>query len=327
MHTTARERGVSPFRHPRSLRHAPRRASARFVCLVLTLGATACGPRPGDVPAERAGDPPAGTAVADGPTDTRIVSLVPSLNELLVAMGARDRIVARTDFDTDPALTHLPSVGGGLDPSLEQLVALRVDHVLLPEGQGMPALASRLADLGIRAVEFRTETVEHLHESIERLGSLAGQPGSADSLSASLRERLDEVARSVAGRPPVPVMYVLWGDPPMTVASGTYVDEILTMAGGRNVFGDAPTAWPTVGFESVVARDPDVIVWPRGASSEVTLETLRGQPGWRDVRAVQEGRVEFVDTDLFNRPGPQLPEAARALVPLLHPDMTRHEGR
>jgi len=252
-------------------------------------------------------------------TATRVVSLVPSLAELMVTIGAGDLIVARTDYDTHPALLPLPSVGGGLDPNLEALVDLEVDVVLMPEGQEMPALAARLGDLGISAVGFRTETVADLYDSIDRLGALVGRPDEAESLVREIVTGLAEVEAQVAGRPTVSVMYVIWSDPPMTTSAGSYVDELITIAGGRNVFADAPTRWPSVGYESIVRRNPSVLIWPRSEASDLTFDAIREMPGWRDIGAVQSGSVVFVDSDRLNRPGPDLALAAADLARALHP--------
>ncbi len=254
-------------------------------------------------------------------TATRVVSLVPSLAELMVTIGAGDLIVARTDYDTHPALLPLPSVGGGLDPNLEALVDLEVDVVLMPEGQEMPALAARLGDLGISAVGFRTETVADLYDSIDRLGALVGRPDEAEWLVREIVTGLAEVEAQVAGRPTVSVMYVIWSDPPMTTSAGSYVDELITIAGGRNVFADAPTRWPSVGYESIVRRNPSVLIWPRSEASDLTFDAIREMPGWRDIGAVQSGSVVFVDSDRLNRPGPDLALAAADLARALHPEV------
>lgn len=251
----------------------------------------------------------------------RVVSLVPSLAELLVSIGAGDLIVARTDYDSHPALLTLPSVGGGLDPNLEALVDLDVDVVLMPEGREMPELAARLGDLGISAVGFRTETVVDLYDSIDRLGALVGREAAAQMLADDISASLREVELRVADEPAVSVMYVIWSDPPMTTAAGSYVDDLITIAGGRNVFADAPGRWPNVGYESIVQRNPTFLVWPRSSTSDVTLDVIQQLPGWRDLEAVQLGRVVFVDSDRFNRPGPDLGVAARDLASALHPDV------
>ena len=252
-------------------------------------------------------------------TGPRVVALVPSLTELVVALGESEHLVARTDFDTDPGTAGLPSVGGGLDPSLEQIVALEIDLVLMAEGRDSPALRRRLEALGARVEAFPVQSIEDIHDSIERLGALFDAVRAADSLSGAIADELDEVRGRVANLPVVDVVYVVWSDPPMTTGGGTFVDEVIRIAGGRNVFEDAPVEWPTVGFESIVERSPDAVIWPRGEIKPENLDRLKSVPGWRDVRAVQEGRVVLVDANLFNRPGPGVAIAARRLAEALHP--------
>ncbi len=283
------------------------------VCLLLVTSMAACGNSSDALPGSDAAPMQPMDDVA------RIVSLVPSLAELVIAIGAEERLVARTDYDTHPAVADLPSIGGGLDPSLEALVGLDIDVVLMPEGENMPALAARLGELGISAVGFRTETVDDLYDSIERLGVLVDRTVPATTLSDDIAQRLRYISEVIGARPLVSVMYVIWSDPPMTTAAGSYIDEVISIAGGYNVFSDAPMRWPTVGFESMVRRNPSVIIWPRGADSELTLDAVRDMPGWRDLEAVQNGRIVFVDSDRFNRPGPGLADAAMDLARALHP--------
>jgi iron complex transport system substrate-binding protein len=288
------------------------------VCLLV---ASAC--QGADREGGETGNPDAGPerAAPEPPAaEVRIVSLIPSLSEIVVALGAADQLVARTDYDTDPLLVDLPSVGGGLDPNLEALVGLGAELVLMPGVRETPGLVERLADFGIEGWVLETETVDDLLEAVTEIGSRLDRRGPADSLRSAIQAGLDEVRTRVEGRPPVSVMYVVWGDPPMTAGARTFVDEVIRIAGGRNVFDDSPIQWPTVGFEAIVDRAPDMIIWPRGEVGSADLDQIAQRPGWRDVAAVQARRVIFVDADLFNRPGPGVVEAARELARRLHPD-------
>jgi iron complex transport system substrate-binding protein len=251
----------------------------------------------------------------------RVVALVPSLAEIVVALGGSEHLVARTDYDTHPAIVGLPSIGGGLDPSVEALVGLGVEVVLMAGGRDTPALGEQLQALGIQAIPFSTETVADIHASSQRLGALLGLQAEADSLSQAIQAGLGAVRQSVEGRPRVSAMYVVWSDPPMTAGPNTFIDDLIDIAGGRNAFGDIELPWPTVGFESIVDRAPDVILWPQGEITVDNVDQLTQTPGWRDVPAVQAGRVALVDANLFNRPGPGVVEAARTLANILHPDL------
>jgi len=244
--------------------------------------------------------------------------MVPSLNELVIAMGGGEHLVARTDFDTHPVSLTLPSVGGGLDPSLEVLVSLGVDVVLTTSTRETAALGTRLQGLGIETMVLPTNTLEDVFSAVAALGDLLDMPEAADSLARALEDGLAEVAESVAGLPVVSAMYVVWYDPPMTTGGGTFIDDLIGIAGGANVFADLPAAWPSVGFETIVDRNPDVVIWPAGEGGD-PLAFARSLPGWRDLPAVREGHLAFVDAGSLNRPGPGLVESARVLARALHP--------
>jgi iron complex transport system substrate-binding protein len=247
----------------------------------------------------------------------RIVSLLPSVTEILVALGAGDRLVARTDYDTDPTLALLPSVGGGLNPSLERLTLLRPDLVV---GWSGDHSLDELARHGVLVYRPQSQTLADVRCTMLRLGRALGLETAADSLTGAIDGELAGVRRAVQGRPRPSVFYVVWFDPPMTAGPGTFLDELIDIAGGQNVFADAPSPWPTVSLEGIVRRQPAVVIVPRGERGAERSAGLRTTPGWRDLRAVRAGRVIEVDADVFNRPGPRVGKAARTLARLLHPE-------
>jgi iron complex transport system substrate-binding protein len=299
--------------HPRLNRHRPRHF---WLWGFAVLALSGCGDTTRSEPRSVAGSVDRG---GEFPIAQRVVALVPSLAEIVVSIGATDLLVARTDFDIEPSLADLPSVGGGLDPSLEAMVELEIDLVLMSEGRDSPALKAQLERLGMSVMSFPIETVAHLYSATERLGVALAREESAQDLTSTIRAELDQVRRAVADRDAVPVMFVVWGDPPMTAGGGTYIDEVIAIAGGLNVFSDSPMEWPVVGFESIVDRAPKVLIWPRGEVAETDVDRLRTTAGWQEVTAVQSGKVLFVDANLFNRPGSNVAAAARILADALHP--------
>jgi iron complex transport system substrate-binding protein len=245
------------------------------------------------------------------------------LNELVIAMGAGDLLAARTDYDTHSDLMGLPSVGGGLNPSVERLVSLGVDLVLTVEGRDGETSKERLVDLGIDVVSLPANTVSDLYTTLDRLGAILDRQEGADSVALSIRTGMESVESRVRALPPVDVMYVIGIDPPMTTGPGTFLNDLIRRAGGRNVFDDSPVKWPAVGFESIIHRNPEVLILAATGPARRTAEDLRGLPGWKDVPAVREGRAFQVDGALFNRPGPRLPQATRILAEALHPEAFR----
>jgi iron complex transport system substrate-binding protein len=258
-------------------------------------------------------------AVSDRPAQ-RIISLIPSVTETIVALGAADRLVARSEFDHDPALAHLPSVGEGLTPSLEQLTLLHPDLVVAWPADPARSVLGRLEDLGIAIYAPEIQSLNDIRRTTSELGGLLDLGIAADSLIAAIDAGLEEVRRAVAGRERPEVFYVVWYDPPTTASTGTYINELIEIAGGTNMFADAPGLWPLVSLEEVIRRNPDVVLLAQTVENLIDVETLRSAPGWRELAAVRDGYVLQIDANLYNRPGPRVTEAARDLALVLHPD-------
>ncbi len=237
---------------------------------------------------------------------SKIISLVPSATETLLALGVGPRLVARTDFDTAAAVVHLPSVGGGLDPSLEVLVVHEPDLVIHFLGPNSAATASRFAEFGIPSLAIRPDGIDDVRMIMRLLGRVTGEVALADSLVRTIDATLVRVAEAVRGRPPVRVAFLLGGAAPYAAGPGSYVHQLLTLAGGRNVFADLGQLYAPVSLESLVVREIDFILLPEGAAPPPGVD--------RPVRFVPES-IQF--------PGPRLGEATLALAEILHPEAFR----
>ena len=246
----------------------------------------------------------------------RVVSLLPTVTDLLIALGATDRLIARTDYDTDSTIAQLPSLGGGLTPSVEWLAAQKPDLVLSWPDHGSRSLVNRLAAVGVPVYSASTESIDDSYRIITNLGVLLDMPRAADSLRNALRGALDSVRIATSTLPAVKVAYVVGVDPPMVAAAGTFIDELISIAGGRNIFQDLEL-WPQINLEELIERDPDVIVIADTGTGD-PVRQLRRLPGWRELRAVKNGRVHRVSPFFFNRSGPLMPSAARELAQFFH---------
>jgi ABC-type Fe3+-hydroxamate transport system substrate-binding protein len=274
------------------------------------------GAAPADAPLTVVDD--AGRRVTLAAPARRVISLIPSVNELVVAMGAADRLVARTDYDKDPRLAGLPSVGGGLTPSLEWIAQRRPDLVIGWPDTRSRSLVERLGRLGIPVYTASSQTIEDAFSVAENLGVLLGRRAAADSLVRAIRTGLDSVRASVSGEAKPDVLYLIGLDPPMGAGPGTFVDELLDVAGGRNVLQDTGVLWPQLSLEDIVRRDPDIVIVAQAPQQPGLLRHLRSAAGWSSLRAVRDGRVYQVDAYRYNRPGPHMVEIARDLAGLLH---------
>lgn len=290
--------------------------------LLALAGGGACSPPDGAVP-----DGPGGTGAADTATApqapialedaagrrvvldrpaARIVALVPSVNQILLALGAGDRLVGRTDYDTLPALAGLPSVGGGLGPDLETLALLKPDLVVRFAGDSDTATPAWLDELGVAHVAVRPDRIADVLRIIGWMGRLTGRGEAAARLADEIRDELDAVRQATDPLPTVRTAYLMGGTPPWTAGPDTFIDELIGLAGGENVFGDLERRYAPVSPERVAAREIDVIL----ASEEARVDPR--VVGGRTVRRVSP-RVQI--------PGPWLGAAAREVAQALHPDL------
>lgn len=246
---------------------------------------------------------------------TRVVSLLPTITDLIVALGQHERLIARTDYDTDSTLAHLPSVGGGLTPSIEWLAAQKPDLVISWPDRGTRSLVDKITSLGIPVYGAALDTIANTYAAIRNLGILFNAPSAADSLVSSMRGTLDSIHASLEGDRRVRVAYAVSVTPPTIVGPGTFIDELIRIAGGENIFGDIAQKYTEISLEELIRRDPDVIIISREQAYDARTQ-LAKVAGWRDLRAVRTGNVHRVPASAFNRSGPRMPEAARTLAVL-----------
>ena len=239
----------------------------------------------------------------------RIVSLIPATTEWLFAIGAGAAVVGRTAWCDYPAeASRVPNLGDGISPNLEAIVAAAPDLVLLYASPANQQVADRLRQLGIPAVQLRTDNLVDLDRHLELLGRATGRTGQADALREHIRGELANA--SGAARPGAPSIFILaWDQPPMTLGRGSFLSEIVERAGARNLFDDLETSSATISIEAVVDRDPDYVL----ITSADSIPALVGRPEWQVVPAVRERRFVRVHGSEFNRPGPRTPAAIRAM--------------
>lgn len=233
----------------------------------------------------------------------RVVSLVPSATQTLYAMGADDVLVGRTDFDTEVWAADLPSVGAGLGPNLEALIALEPDLVVSFAGSQDPRTPARLDELGVPQLAVRPDRVEDIYATAKLLGEATGFEHAADSLVAAIQDGLAEVSARAEKLPTVRFAYVLGGSPPWVSGPGTYIDEVVSMVGGVNAFSDLHALYTSVSPEELVTRDIEVV--------------LVGSQGAFDAALAPGARVAVVG-DLLEIPGPDVVDAAYQVADALH---------
>ena len=230
----------------------------------------------------------------------RIVSLNPTITELLFAIGAGGRLVGRTRWcDWPPAALKVPSVGEGFPPNVEAVIARHPDlAIAYSTAMNEPALA-QLRNLGVPVLALRTDRLEDLARAARLLGQVTGQTQAGDSVAAAVEKAVaDGELLSKSNRRVPTVVILAWDSPPIAIGRSSYLHQIVQMAGGRNLFGDLPQSSVPVSLEAIAARNPEVIL----ATGDVRAALIR-RPEWQAVPTVREGRVLALDDPALARPG------------------------
>jgi iron complex transport system substrate-binding protein len=264
-----------------------------------------------------------GREVALAAPPARIVSLVPSVTEILYALNAEDMLVGVTDFcDFPAAARRKPSVGGMVAPSLEALAALRPDLVIATTEGTREDTVTQLTRLGIPVYLVAVHRVAEVKALVVRLGGLTGRQPAAAAVVAQLDQRIDAVTKAVGSRDRPRVLYVLWPEPLIVPGRGTIVTELIQLAGGRSLTADEPDSWPRYSLEAAVAGRPEVILLANhGAGTGAIAEEKWRRLG--DLPAVKAGRLRSVNGDLLHRYGPRVADGLEQLARAIHPEAFR----
>ena len=250
-----------------------------------------------------------------GAPRTRIVSLNPSTTEVLFAIGAGGRVVGRTTWDLWPDSARLvPDLGDALRPNIEAVLAARPDLVLLYAREDNRAAAHAFRRAGIATLSLRNDRIADFARTTELIARASGDSVRARVVIDSVAATLARVRTAMATAPRVRVFWKVYDRPLLTIGRGSFMSELVAIAGGENLFDDLAAPSAAVTLEDVARRDPDLVLVAPGGEAR-----LRASASWQAVRAVREGHLALVDTARVGRPGVRLGEAAVSLARLLHP--------
>jgi iron complex transport system substrate-binding protein len=247
-----------------------------------------------------------GDTVPVGLAGRRIVSLSPTTTELLFAMGDGGRLVGRTHWDNYPSeAAAVPDIGNGLRPNIEAVLATHPDLVLLYASGDNRSTALKLRELDVATLSIKVDHIADFAREARLLGRVLGDSAAAATVVDSVQRTLDRVRAATAPLPHPTVFWVVWQSPLMAIGGGSFLDELITIAGGTNIYGAMRAPSPVVSREDVMSHHPDVIL----ASPEAAK-------AW-------SGRVLVPDTALTGHPSVRLGEAAVSLANLLHPGVLK----
>lgn len=256
-----------------------------------------------------------GDAIRIGRPPGRIVSLNPATTEILFALGAGSRLVGRTKYDLCPDSAKLvPSLGDGIRPNVEAILAARPDLVFLYASEDNRPAASRLRAAGVSTLSLKVDHIADFRRTVRLLGAILGDSARARILTDSVDRTLDKVRAATARLPRPGVFWHIWDAPVITIGAGSFMSELVDIAGAKNVYADIKAPSAQVSLEDVARRNPDFIL-----AGPVGKSQIEADPRWRIVRAARDNKILVVDTLLVARPSVTLGEAAVSLAKLLHP--------
>jgi iron complex transport system substrate-binding protein len=261
----------------------------------------------------------------------RIVSLAPSNTEMLFAVGAGDNVIGVTDFCNYPynftawiEAGNMTSIGNYYSPSVEPIVALHPDLVLASTGS-LDA-TTNLKALGYNVLVLEAKTIDGVLQDILLVGRATGNDVEAGVVVSEIRQRIDVIAKQAATATTTPKVYhEVWNEPIMSAGPGTFIDELITLAGGENIFNDATTSWPTASSEVIIEKNPDVMFFPdmyMGVGNFYeTIENVASRPGWDTITAVKNNALYEINADIISRSGPRLVDALEDIAKMVHPEI------
>jgi iron complex transport system substrate-binding protein len=256
----------------------------------------------------------------------RIVSLAPSNTEILFAVGAGDQVVGLTKYcNYPPDVSKDRAIIGGFAAnsiSLEKVVSLQPDLVLTA-GSSHKTVIEALEKSDVTVYALDAQTLDGIYGNVLAVGQMTGHASEAQMLVDEMKQRMAAVSDKVKTIPAnerVRVFYEVWDEPLTTAGASTFVHQVIETAGGVNIFADVKEQYPKVSAETVIERNPDVIVGPSSHGSALIAGKIAARPGWKPVKAVEKERIVIVDGDMISRAGPRIVDAIEVVAKNLYPE-------
>jgi len=256
----------------------------------------------------------------------RIISLAPSNTEILYTLGLENRVVGVTDYcNYPPEVAEKETVGGYSSVDMEKVVALHPDLVVAADGNTEEVI-DHLKGLGLTVISLHPPDIKGILHDIELLGQATGTEAEADALVADMRARMEAVqAKTEAASMRPSVAHVVWHEPIYVSGAGTFQDEQIALAGGRNAFGEIEE-WGTVTLEHFITANPDIIIVNSGSGMGDSGENaiyafFMQEERLKNLDAVKDGRVYIVDSDIIDRGGPRIIDSLEIVARYIHPEL------
>lgn len=248
----------------------------------------------------------------------RIISVVPSTTEILYALGLGDKLVGVSDFDDYPEdVKSKPKVGGFSNPNLEKIISLKPDVIFVGTPFGKEN-AEKLKSMGITVILAEAKSFDQIYDSIDLIGKVTGTEEKARELIESMKAKIEEIRNKVKDKEKPRVYFVVsLGKSNWTAGKGTFIDEVINLAGGENVAADVD-GWAEYSIEKIVEKNPQIIITTNHGAS---IEDIKKAEGYKKTDAVKNNRVFMVDENTVVRPSNRIVLGIEEVAKVLHPDV------
>ncbi len=252
----------------------------------------------------------------------RIVTLAPSITEIVFYLGLGDRVVGVTRFSNYPDEANLkPRVGSYTDLNVERIISLAPDLVLGTRDGNQPGSVRLMEQAGLTVFILDTKDLDQVIETIVTVGRLCSISNKAIRMAGDLEHRIERLRQKVQSHPKPRVFFQINPRPIMSINKETFLHDLISLAGGRNIAAEATIKYPRISIEEVIQRKPEVII-VAGMKQGRSLEEARRR--WLEfplIPAVKNGRVHLIDSDLTNRPSPRIVQGLETMARLIHPEL------
>ncbi len=268
-------------------------------------------------------------------TPQRIISIAPSVTPILYQIGVGDKVVGLTDYDNYPynfsawfEAGNMTSIGGFSTPNMEIIASLQPDLIFTTNIND--PIIPNMRELGYKVIVVGPTSIQGIYDTIDMIGRATGAETEATSLVSMLQTEISNIQSTIANahitdKPTV--YYEVWYDSSgiMSAGSSSWINDVITTAGGINIFADQPQEYPSTSSEVIVDRNPSVILLPTNMGTGTpfygSVADVKARPGWNTINAVKNDRIYVIDQDIFNQPNSRVAEQVKAVAQCLYPQL------
>ncbi|MTI69578.1 MAG: cobalamin-binding protein [Firmicutes bacterium] len=249
----------------------------------------------------------------------KIVSLAPSHTEILYSLDVGSKVIGNTTYcDYPKEAKKVTKIGDSQNVNLEKIIELSPDLVI-QYGEGKKEVNKGIKAAGIKLLSYEPESIDEVLNVIKELGDVTNSRRKAKILTVEMGAKKDYIIGKVKDEKKVKVFYEIWHEPLMAAGPGSFVDELITLAGGENIAKDAKGKYPKFDFEQLIERNPEVYLTANDLKSK-TAESIKSREGYEAIKAVKDDKVYLLDGNMLSRPGPRIVDALELVAKKLHPE-------